>query len=69
MKKWLGQSCALLLATAMLMNGMAQPVLAKNGTERGTQEQAEYSGGGIAGEAEAAPEETRMPYGKQRPEP
>ena len=58
MKKWLGQSCALLLAAAMLMNGMAQPVLAQNGTERGTQEQAEYSGGGIEGETEIAPEET-----------
>lgn len=57
MKKWLGQSCALLLAVAMLMNGMAQPVLAQNGNERTAQEQAEYSGGGIEGEAEAAPEE------------
>ena len=58
MKKWLGQSCALLLVVSMLMNGMAQPVLAQNGNERTAQEQAEYSGGGIEGEAEAAPEET-----------
>lgn len=46
MKRWLGQSCVLLLAAAMLMNGMAQPVLAQNGNERTAQEQAEYSGGG-----------------------
>ncbi len=58
MKKWLGQSCALLLAVAMLMNGMAQPVLAQNGNERTAQVQAEHSGGGIEGETEAAPEET-----------